>query len=262
MKISKSNLVIYIIALVISVVCIGLFFIDKDNSWCIVSCSIGASGIGAVLLALTIEISNNTTKEFKDIAKERNRILKYAQNLQFYINQYIYYFNALSLKMEDRSNIKTDEMINPNFNNLIFMYLPAMLITDLNCSVLKRFYQYEHLLRETLSTIHREVEFSYYKNFEQDIANFVKVSLENDVEYYLTDFTVKTIINGKKLCDEAFEMIKQEGNKMLDDFNKGKYYSNAVTPYIIFYFMLVQEKELLNCIRQDFEDISKESKTA
>lgn len=260
MKISKGNLIIYIIAGAISLICIGLFFIDKNNSWCIVSCSIGASGIGAVILALTLEISNNKVKEVQDIEKERSRILKYAQNLQFYINQYIYYFNALSLRMNDRNEVDTNEMIDPNFRNLTDMYLSSMLITDLNVSVLKRFYEYEHLLRDTLNTIHREVEFRFYSNFERDIADFVKVSFENNVEYYLTNFAVQRLTDGKQIKDMVFEIIEKEGKQVIVDFNEGKYYSNAITPYIIFYLMLEQEKVILTRIKKDFQEIAKENK--
>lgn len=74
MKIGKSNLIIYIIAGIVSLICIGLFFIDKNNAWCIVSCSIGASGIGAVLLSVTIELSNNNKQE-KTIQNDRKIIL-------------------------------------------------------------------------------------------------------------------------------------------------------------------------------------------
>ena len=243
MKISKGNLIIYIIAGAISLICIGLFFIDKNNSWCIVSCSIGASGIGAVILALTLEISNNKVKEVQDIEKERSRILKYAQNLQFYINQYIYYFNALSLRMNDRNEVDTNEMIDPNFRNLTDMYLSSMLITDLNVSVLKRFYEYEHLLRD-----------------ERDIADFVKVSFENNVEYYLTNFAVQRLTDGKQIKDMVFEIIEKEGKQVIVDFNEGKYYSNAITPYIIFYLMLEQEKVILTRIKKDFQEIAKENK--
>ena len=59
MKISKRNLLIYIIGGVLSFTLLGLYFIDKDNPWCIICCSIGASGIGAVILAWLIEDSNN-----------------------------------------------------------------------------------------------------------------------------------------------------------------------------------------------------------
>lgn len=58
MKIRKENLWIYIGGLIISIILLGLYFIDTDNPWCIMSCSIGASGVGAVILAALIENSN------------------------------------------------------------------------------------------------------------------------------------------------------------------------------------------------------------
>lgn len=63
MKIPKSNLIIYGIALVVSIILIGLFFINYENPFCIISGSIGASGVGAVFLAGFIENSNNHIQE-------------------------------------------------------------------------------------------------------------------------------------------------------------------------------------------------------
>lgn len=58
MKMNRKNLIIYLIAFVASVVFLGLYFIDPQNKWCVVSCSVGASGISAVLLGFFIERSN------------------------------------------------------------------------------------------------------------------------------------------------------------------------------------------------------------
>lgn len=74
MKISKTNLIIYIISLSLSAICIGLYFINPSNPGCVLSCGIGSSGIGAVLLGLVLEIANNTSKE-KALLKNRADIL-------------------------------------------------------------------------------------------------------------------------------------------------------------------------------------------
>lgn len=74
MKISKRNLCIYIVGLAISLVLLGLYFINPNNPWCIVSCSIGASGLGAVILAGLIEDSNNR-KVINEKKKTRDCII-------------------------------------------------------------------------------------------------------------------------------------------------------------------------------------------
>lgn len=254
MKISKSNLIIYIIACIVSLICIGLFFIDKDSAWCILSCSIGASGIGAVVLALTLEISNNKIKEDQDIKKERSRILKYSDNLKYFISKYIYYFNALSLDLGDRGNINTEEMLDPDFCKFTQLYHPSLLLSDAEISVLERFYEFETVLRDTFNTIHRDVEFKFYHQFENDIATFVKISFENNMKDYLTK-EVFLSVGSKKIKDLAIDMIKDYGNQIIVDFDKGGYRSNVITPYVIFYHTLIQEKEALNKIKQDFKKI-------
>ena len=59
MKIGRRNFWIYLVGLVVSIILLGIYFIDYQNQWCILSCSVGASGIGAVILAFFIEDSNN-----------------------------------------------------------------------------------------------------------------------------------------------------------------------------------------------------------
>ena len=74
MKISKINAIIYIVALSLSIICIGLFFINPTNAVCILLCGIGSSGIGAVLLGFVLENANNISKE-KSLLKNRTEIL-------------------------------------------------------------------------------------------------------------------------------------------------------------------------------------------
>lgn len=62
MRINKRNLIIYGVGLLISVLLLGLYFINPQNPWCTISVSVGASGIGAVILAWLIEWSNEKTR--------------------------------------------------------------------------------------------------------------------------------------------------------------------------------------------------------
>ena len=62
MRINKRNRIIYGLGLLISVLLLGLYFINPQNPWCTISVSVGASGIGAVILAWLIEWSNEKTR--------------------------------------------------------------------------------------------------------------------------------------------------------------------------------------------------------
>ena len=59
--VSSGNFIIYIISLAVSIVFIGLGFIpcESFSTWATLFMSVGASGIGAVILAFFIERSNN-----------------------------------------------------------------------------------------------------------------------------------------------------------------------------------------------------------
>lgn len=58
----KSHYLIYGLGVAISLTLIGLYFINPEFSWCIVSCSTGASLIGAVVLGFFIDLSNEMNK--------------------------------------------------------------------------------------------------------------------------------------------------------------------------------------------------------
>lgn len=70
----KKHSTIYIIGLIISVILIGLYFINTSNAFCILSCSIGASLIGAVALAFFLELSDKNKKK-EDISTFRKEKL-------------------------------------------------------------------------------------------------------------------------------------------------------------------------------------------
>lgn len=94
MKVNKKNLVIYIFGLAISLLLLRLYFIAPDSPWCIVSCSIGASGIGAVILAFFIEWSNEESKEENKKAIRASKLYSIkTKAIRLLERIALYYFN-------------------------------------------------------------------------------------------------------------------------------------------------------------------------
>lgn len=58
----KIHYTLYGIFLGISILLIGLYFIKPSNEWCVLSCSVGASLIGAVVLGFCIEWRSETNR--------------------------------------------------------------------------------------------------------------------------------------------------------------------------------------------------------
>ncbi len=63
MRENKRNFWIYLIGFILSFLFLGLYFIAPQSPWCTISVSVGASGIGAVILAGFIEWSNKKTRD-------------------------------------------------------------------------------------------------------------------------------------------------------------------------------------------------------
>lgn len=75
----KKYILTYCISFVVSAVCIGLSFVDSEEHWCSVLCGIGTSGLGAVLLAVFIEICN-IRQQSQKINTDRKSILSSVQH--------------------------------------------------------------------------------------------------------------------------------------------------------------------------------------
>lgn len=71
---SVKHILTYVISIIISLVCIGVSFVEPCQHWCDVLCGIGTSGIGAVLLAIFIDLCNIRQKKAK-IEIDRESIL-------------------------------------------------------------------------------------------------------------------------------------------------------------------------------------------
>ena len=85
MGIRQANFVIYVVGFIISASLIGLYFIKPCLPILIVFCSIGASGIGAVLLAYFIDLSN----EFRNEKNKQELTRKIFSLLIFFFDEYI-----------------------------------------------------------------------------------------------------------------------------------------------------------------------------
>lgn len=74
----KTHYIIYTVFLILALVLIGLYFIEPCNPWCTLSCSIGASLAGAVVLGWIIENLNEANK------REQNKKIFQVANVKIY----------------------------------------------------------------------------------------------------------------------------------------------------------------------------------
>ena len=110
-----GNFIIYIIGVMVSSLLIGLYFIDHNKPGWILCCSIGASGIGAVLLAYFIDLGAN---------QRENKILKrYIDSLKFTLARgYCEIINCIQkqyTKTIYSNETKLSDVLNEKFENLL-----------------------------------------------------------------------------------------------------------------------------------------------
>lgn len=90
--VSKGNFWIYVVGLIISGVLIGVYFINPENAFLTVLMSVGASLVGAILLAYFIERSNNFVQEKNKEEVRNTKTLLLLRQAGFVFERTIWYY--------------------------------------------------------------------------------------------------------------------------------------------------------------------------
>lgn len=96
-SISKKHLIIYIVTLFVSLAFIVPYAFCNQGSWASIGMSIGASGIGAAILGLFIELAVKSEERKKYVFSYNNSILLIYHNLwEIFANRSYNYMNLIT----------------------------------------------------------------------------------------------------------------------------------------------------------------------
>lgn len=119
--ISFANFIIYSVGLLISFAFLGVYFINPENHILVVLMSIGASLIGAIVLAFSIEWSNQKNVEKHKSAVRMNQLRSLMYRLNFVLNRTAWLFfevKKLTDKALNQETIEDDKVYFITFENL------------------------------------------------------------------------------------------------------------------------------------------------
>lgn len=120
-KIDKRN-VVYLGFFLLSVLLIGLFFTNQNCLWCIVSCSVGASLFGAVVLGFCFDITSKL-----NIKKQNKRIFKVANiNIYAEINNLLTIINRVIRTLYELLKLGAFEFEDLSIKELVKLYADAI----------------------------------------------------------------------------------------------------------------------------------------
>lgn len=90
--VSKGNFWIYIVGLVVGFLFICLYFINPENAFLTVLMSVGASLVGAIILAYFIERSNNYGQQQNKEEVRRTKTLFLLRQAEFVFERTVWYY--------------------------------------------------------------------------------------------------------------------------------------------------------------------------
>ena len=102
--VSKGNFWIYIVGLVVSGGLIGVYFIEPENCVLTVLMSIGASLVGAIVLAYFIELSNNKVQQKNKDEVRRTKTILLLRQAGFVFERTIWYYFRLLFDVLHKEN--------------------------------------------------------------------------------------------------------------------------------------------------------------
>lgn len=157
--VNRINFLIYFIFAIVGIVFAILSFINTENNWCVLSGSLGASLIGAVLLAWSIDIANNIR------AKER---LLYIKNRE--IGTIFWGVKELFRLLYKEYLLISQQQITEGTEIKVCNAIDEMYV----------FYYTNNLTIDANYSLHSEII-----NWKKNLAGIVKNNILDDKRYFL-----------------------------------------------------------------------------
>lgn len=199
--VSKSNFYIYLIGTIISVVLIGLYFISPNCSWYILSCSIGASGVGACILAYLVERSNNKLAELKANKIKSQSLHNLSNSIILFVASFIKsYFMVRERISEDITNSESIKLSNLNEISNYFINLE-------NATIINGADNYDDIIKNTIAKVSNNIDHSFdqLKNMLTHIENNQLFYTYNEIFTFEEFETLNNAYGNLKIIEYAGE---------------------------------------------------------
>lgn len=230
--VNKRNFYIYLSGLLLSILLIGLYFIDKDHPWCIVCCSVGASLIGAVVLGYCIELGNANSK------KEQDRYIYEFSNQKIY-SEMNFLLMAVHNAIADIKKIKNEEFRfeGKTLSEIVELFANEIKVIKKDISPVviagrevedkdKEYYRLQQKIKEKIKYHEKVIEASRKEMFSRktDFINYKTLLLVNNVTTFDEIFAMQSalsVIGDAPLNELTREDELIEMGNSLDELKQG-----------------------------------------
>lgn len=248
-----SSIVILLIVLILILLNQSIFQTDISDY---------TSGLVTELIGMIITIcfvqSLFDRKNEKDMQNNENKQIRRADKVfQVYYAKYVEYFNNITSKTYSQNSTLNEHFQMSDMSGLY--RIPNNLLDGLvTSSCIELFFCFELKIREIFIEMLNNIDFKYNSEIEEILEQFIESSITFDPR--------KTLLNAqnikvgeKNMAEEDAKTLENEGN----DFYK-KYITeektppaSVLTPYLILYVLLNEEKDIINRYQKVICSISK-----
>ena len=211
-------------------------------------------GLATNLIGIMVTVSfvqyfldkQNIEEERKE---EARKILRYHKIMTLLIERYTLFFQCVTSTIENRLECarSSDLLRDFSFSDMADMYkLSTVLSVELLRPSIELFYEAEHMLREYMIEMIKNIDFKYNKDIEDILIEFIEKSKGMDVSGVIINN--QQILSGNKIQSEVVSQYirEEEQHKWTEKYLQGKLNGNLMTPYVALFFLLKEEGRLIN----------------
>lgn len=212
-------------------------------------------GVATNFIGIVITISfvqHYISKSTSEIGanREREKFLRYNRFAEILIERFALGYYAVTHSLSNRKDENCLSLdTNVDFRDLHGMYdYCGLIFPGIVAPAIDVFYEAERELRTHFETMLDNVDFGFASNIAACISEFVSLSRAQDAKGAILGARVtKTGDKMESIC--AKEYIADKQHDWCKMFMEGKLKSNIMTPYVVFYYMILKEAELLKQYR-------------
>ena len=245
----KYELIILISSIIVFIILIVTDFALKESQAKISGyiCNIATEFFGIIITYFVIQRLFNKQNADKEKQEEKAKILRYNEIISIYICHYKRYFYCVTTPIEKRDFQNITFNNNFKLQDMCDMHKFSLLITTpLFKPAIELFYENEKELKRIFENIIFNIDFKYYKEIQETIKEFIKLSLLCDVkDSILSNKDVN--YGGKTAVTEVCEMLKADYiENYYEQYKQNTLGANMATPYFVLFDLMKNECMLIN----------------
>ena len=188
--------------------------------------------------------------EEKERTNEILTIKRYDKYMQSLIQKFLMFYVTVTTRIEERNKNGMNSPFDHKFkfSDIADMYLPSLYLSEgLSKPSIELFYGAEEKIRDYMLKMLENIDFKYNRELEKILMDFVTQSTELDVRGYILDALKPT--TGRNKINDISKNIANENYDWLKKFQDGELKSNAMLPYVLFYYNVQAQVNLIKAYK-------------